>query len=56
MTDKHPKITPEPMKPDEAAQLRRLLETSDIAPVDQRHVGRRLAEIIMGVCNEKKAR
>jgi hypothetical protein len=46
MSQKEHETTPEALKSEEATELRRLLQTDEIAPVDRLSFGRRLAEII----------
>jgi hypothetical protein len=49
MAQKEHDRRPEPLKLEEAAELERALQSDDIAPVDQKTFGMRLAEIIMRV-------
>jgi hypothetical protein len=44
MAQKEHDRRPEPLKPEEAAELERALQSDDIAPVDQKTFGMRLAE------------
>jgi hypothetical protein len=56
MAQKEHDRRPEPLKPEEAAELERALQSDDIAPVDRATFGRRLAEIIIRVRNLSKRR
>ena len=56
MAQKEHDRRPEPLKPEEAAELERALQSDDIAPVDQKTFGMRLAEIIIRVRNLRTPR
>ena len=56
MAQKEHDRRPEPLKPEEAAELERALQSDDIAPVDQKTFGMRLAEIIICVRNLRTPR
>jgi hypothetical protein len=45
--------SPDPMKPEEAAELERALQEEEIAPVDRATFGRRLAEIIVSALRNR---
>ena len=49
MAQKEHDRRPEPLKSEEAAELESALQLDDIAPVDQKTFGMRLAEIIIRV-------
>ena len=51
MAQKEHDRRPEPLKPEEAAELEKALQSDDIAPVDQKTFGMQLAEIIIRVRN-----
>lgn len=43
----------DPLSPEEAAELQRVLQTDNIAPVDRVSFGRRLAEIIVSALKKR---
>jgi hypothetical protein len=51
MRQNDPETSPDSMKPEEAAELKSQLQTDNIAPVDERTVGMRLAELIIRAHN-----
>ena len=53
MPQNDPETRPDPMKPEEAAELERALREEDIAPVDRASFGRRLAEIIVSAVRKR---
>ena len=56
MAQKEHDRRPEPLKPEEAAELEKALQSDDIAPVDQKTFGMQLAEIIIRVRNLRTPR
>jgi hypothetical protein len=56
MAQKEHDRRPEPLKPEEAAELEKALQSDDIAPVDQKTFGMRQAEIIIRVRNLRTPR
>jgi hypothetical protein len=56
MPQKDQETAPEPLKLEEVTELQALLQTDDIAPVDQKTFGMRLAEIIIRVRNLRTPR
>ena len=56
MAQKEHDRRPEPLKSEEAAELESALQLDDIAPVDQKTFGMRLAEIIIRVRNLRTPR
>jgi hypothetical protein len=53
MPQKDREKSPDPMKPEEAAELERALKEEEIAPVDRATFGRRLAEIIVSALRNR---
>jgi hypothetical protein len=53
MPQKDRETSPDPMKPEEAAELERTLQEEEIAPVDRATFGRRLAEIIVSALRNR---